>query len=119
MGDKKAPLTRKEIDLLQSKIGQILWIARQSRPDVIFDASNLASFLKKANIEALNEANKIIKDLRSETVTLKLKNSEVHKEDILLCLLVKMDSSPLSVKKNKKSSKKHSCSRNTGSGRCY
>ncbi|VDI62952.1 Hypothetical predicted protein [Mytilus galloprovincialis] len=44
-------LTKEERELLQSKIGQILWIARQSRPDVIFDASNLASSLKKANVQ--------------------------------------------------------------------
>ncbi|CAG2255347.1 unnamed protein product [Mytilus edulis] len=64
---------KEERELLQSKIEQILWIARQSRPDVIFDASNLASSLKKANVQTLNEANKIIKNLKSETVTLKFK----------------------------------------------
>ena len=73
MGDKEAPLTQEERELLQSKIGQILWIARQSRPDIIFDASNLASSLKKANVQTLNEANKIIKNLKSETVTLKFR----------------------------------------------
>ncbi|CAG2196696.1 unnamed protein product [Mytilus edulis] len=73
MGVKEELLTKEERELLQSKIGQILWIARQSRPDVIFDASNLASSLKKANVQTLNEANKIIKNLKSETVTLKFR----------------------------------------------
>lgn len=45
--EKEAMLTPMEKESLQSKIGQILWIARQSRPDIIFDASNLASNLKR------------------------------------------------------------------------
>ncbi|CAC5413705.1 unnamed protein product [Mytilus coruscus] len=90
MGDKEELLTKKEGELLQSKIGQILWIARQSRPDVIFDASNLASSLKKANIQTLNEANKIIKNLKSETITLKFKKLG---NDNAIRLLVFSDSS--------------------------
>lgn len=36
---RKAPLTNTEYDMLKSKIGQILWVARQSRPDIICDIS--------------------------------------------------------------------------------
>ena len=71
LADKELGLTQMEKETLQSKIGQILWIARQSRPDVIFDASNLASSLKKANVQMLVDANKIIKNIKSESVLLK------------------------------------------------
>lgn len=71
--EKGAMLTLMEKESLQSKIGQILWIARQSRPDIVLDASNLASNLKKANVQTLiaNKANKIVKNIKSESVTLK------------------------------------------------
>lgn len=71
--EKEAMLTPMEKESLQSKIGQILWIARQSRPDIVLDASNLASNLKKANVQTLiaNKANKIVKNIKSESVTLK------------------------------------------------
>ena len=49
-------------------------MARQSRPDIIFEASNLASSLKIATVQTLIEANKVIKSLKSETVSLKFQN---------------------------------------------
>ncbi|XP_062575311.1 uncharacterized protein LOC134267393 [Saccostrea cucullata] len=72
--DREAALTLTEKECLQSKIGQILWTARQSRPDVIFDASNLASNFKRANVQTLIEANKIIRRIKSEKVTRKFQN---------------------------------------------
>ena len=69
--ERESELTQTEKDALQSKIGQILWIARQSRPDVIFDASNVASSFKGATVQTLIDANKVIKNLKSDNVTLK------------------------------------------------
>ena len=74
--EKESPLTFQEKDELQSKIGQILWVARQSRPDVIFDASKLASEFKDATINTVLQANKIIKHLKSETVELRFQHLE-------------------------------------------
>ena len=71
MMERDEPVTSQERDALQSKIGQILWVARQSRPDVIFDASSLAASFKNATVRTLIEANKVIKNLQSETVDLK------------------------------------------------
>ncbi len=34
---RQAPLTEREVDDLRSKIGQLLWVARQSRCDIMFD----------------------------------------------------------------------------------
>ena len=65
-----SPLYEKERDELRSKIGQILWVARQSRPDVMFDASNLASSIKGATVQTIHEANRIVSKLKSKKVIL-------------------------------------------------
>ena len=69
-----APLTKEEVDKFRSKIGQILWVSRQSRLDTIFDACHLASSLKNATVNNILEANKVIKRLKSETVELKFQH---------------------------------------------
>lgn len=63
-------LCEEEKDQLRSKIGQILWVARQSSPDVIFDASNLTSNLKNATVQTIHEANRIVCKLKSKKVIL-------------------------------------------------
>lgn len=68
--EQDSPLSEKEKDQLRSKIGQILWVARQSRPDVMFDASNLASGLNKATVQTIHEANRIVCKLESKTLVL-------------------------------------------------
>lgn len=65
-----SPLTEAERDQLRSKIGQLLWVARQSRPDVMFDASNLASSLKQATVQTINEANRVVCKLKAKSVEL-------------------------------------------------
>lgn len=45
---------------LWSKMGQILWVGRRSRPDVMLDASNLAWNLKYATVQTIHEANRIV-----------------------------------------------------------
>ncbi|XP_064622512.1 uncharacterized protein LOC135484764 [Lineus longissimus] len=59
-------VTEKERTELRSKIGQILWIARQTRPDVFFDASYLASRVNQAKVKELLEANKVIKRVKTD-----------------------------------------------------
>ena len=71
---KEAPLNDDERHILRSKIGQILWVAKQSRPDVIFDVCSLAGSLKDAKVEHLILANKIIRKIKSEKVQLKFQN---------------------------------------------
>lgn len=58
--EKDSPPDDKERDLLRSKIGQILWMARQDRPDGMFNASSLASTIKTATVQTLHEANFIV-----------------------------------------------------------
>lgn len=61
-------LYEEEKDQLRSKVGQILWAARQSRPDVMFDASSLASKFKNASVQTIHEANRIVCKLKSKKV---------------------------------------------------
>ena len=68
--ESTSPLTEEEREQLRSKIGQLLWVARQSRPDVMFDASNLASSLKQATVQTINEANRVVCKLKSKSVEL-------------------------------------------------
>ena len=47
-------------DILRQKLGQLLWVCNQSRPDICFDVSNIASNIKNATIKQLVDVNKII-----------------------------------------------------------
>ncbi len=60
-----------EKEQLRSKIGQILWVAKQTRPDIMFDVCSLASNLKYATVQSIHKTNKVIRKLKSEMVTLK------------------------------------------------
>ncbi|KAL6481141.1 hypothetical protein MHYP_G00092210 [Metynnis hypsauchen] len=71
---RDAPLNDTEKEQLRSKIGQILWVAKQTRPDVMFDSCSLASNIKNATVQSVHETNKIIRKLKSEKVTLKFQH---------------------------------------------
>ena len=38
-------------DILRQKVGQLLWVCNQSRPDISFDVSNIVSNIKNATIK--------------------------------------------------------------------
>ena len=88
--EQDTPLSEKENDQLRSRIGQILWVARQSRPYVTFDASNLASGLKKATVQTIHEANRIVCKLKSKKVVL---NFQYLGSDDTLRMIVFSDAS--------------------------
>lgn len=73
---RESLLTPVEMDALRSKIGQILWVARQTRPDVMFDACYLAASLKGAKVQNIIDANKVVGKLKSEDVVLKFQDLE-------------------------------------------
>ena len=62
--------TEKEKTEMRSKVGQILWVARQTRPDVAFDGSTLAGRIKNATVKDLMETNKVIKRIKTDKVSL-------------------------------------------------
>lgn len=48
---------------------QILWVARQSKRDVIFDASSLVSSITSTIVQTIHEANRIVCKLKSKRLT--------------------------------------------------
>ena len=87
---KTCNVTETELNTLQSKIGQLLWMGRQSRPDILYDVCNLASSLKNATVENLIETNKVIRKIKSEAIQLKYQKLGKKEE---LKLLVFSDAS--------------------------
>ncbi len=71
---RDASLNETEKEQLRSKIGQILWVAKQTRPEIMFDVCSLASNLKYATVKSIHETNKVIRKLKSEMVTLKFQH---------------------------------------------
>lgn len=69
--ERDSPLCETEKEQVRSKIGQILWVAKQTRPDVMFDACILASILNSATVQSIHDANKVIRKLKADKVTLK------------------------------------------------
>lgn len=47
-------------------MGQIIRVARKDRPDVMFDANNLASGMKNAIVQTIYEANRVVCKLKSK-----------------------------------------------------
>lgn len=68
--EQDSSLSEKEKVQLRSRIGQILWVARQSRPGGMFDASNLASDLKDATIQTIHGANRMQTYYKSKNMVL-------------------------------------------------
>ena len=71
MLQRHSTLTKCELEAYRFKVAQIMWIARQTRPDVMFDASNLAASVKDITLQNVIDANKVIRKLKSEKVALK------------------------------------------------
>ena len=61
---KHLPLGVEEKKKLRTLIGQLSWVGTQTRPDILFECSELASSLKDAKVEHLVKANKLLKRLQ-------------------------------------------------------
>ena len=48
-----SPLNKAEKDQLSAKIGQLLWISNQTRPDISFDVSTLSSNFNNATVDEI------------------------------------------------------------------
>ena len=55
------PVTPDEAEQLMSVVGSLMWISRSCRPGIAYGVSKLQSVMKKAIVEDLMFANKIIK----------------------------------------------------------
>ena len=69
--EKHSDITASERTDMRSKIGQILWAAQQTRPDVMFGATTLAGQVNSAQVKDLVEVNKVVKRLKTDKLTLK------------------------------------------------
>ena len=54
-------LTKSEITEVRRRIGQLNWMATQTRPDISYDISELSSYLKTGTVESIRQVNKVIK----------------------------------------------------------
>ena len=63
-------LLKKEKRALRSLIGQIGWIAGQTRPDLLFDYCDLSSRVKNGTIKDLFHANKVVAKAKLDSTTL-------------------------------------------------
>ena len=59
-GEKDTPLNERELNGLRSVIGQLGWVAGQTRPDLAFDLCDLSSRIKNAAVQDLLRANKVV-----------------------------------------------------------
>ena len=66
-------LTKDEQDILRSKIGQLLWVSNQTRPDICFDTSNLAVNIPKSTTKDISNLNKVINKLKKDSYVLTFK----------------------------------------------
>ena len=71
---KEDCLNMKDSESLRSKLGQLLWISGQTRPDVSFHTCHLATRLKDGKVKDIIFANKVIRSLQTETVQLRYRN---------------------------------------------
>ena len=68
--EKTSPLSANEQSILRSKVGQLLWLSKQSRPDIAFDVTMLASRLHVSTVEDIIKLNKVIRKVQAENVSL-------------------------------------------------
>ena len=69
--NKDDELTEQERKEMRSKIGKLNWATTQTRPDIAFEVSRLASRVNKAKVYDLIEVNKLVKKVKSEEVVVK------------------------------------------------
>ena len=59
-----------ERKLLKQTVGQLLWVANQTRPDISFDTCYLSNSISKATVSDVLRANKVIRKLKMTSVSL-------------------------------------------------
>merc|ERR1712121_556914 len=71
---KDEQLNKKDKRKLRAAVGQLNWIAFQTRPDMAFDACNAAVSLKNATTKDVKSANKSIRKAKANEVNIKFNN---------------------------------------------
>jgi hypothetical protein len=63
-------LNKHDRDEYRAVVGQLNWVATQTRPDIAFEVCQLSSVFETSKIENLVSVNKVIRKVKSEVVTL-------------------------------------------------
>ena len=72
--DINSPLNDDEIAVVRTKLGQLSWAARQTRPDIAFEVCEMSGKIKIMTIQDLKRLNKIIRQTHNIDVKLKYKD---------------------------------------------
>ena len=64
-------LTPEEKKQYRAMVGQLSWIATQTRPDISFDVCELSSVFEKATVEDMLRANKVVKKVQDRAVAVR------------------------------------------------
>ena len=67
MAQKNYLINKDEMKQLRSLIGQLNWIATQTRPDLLFECCDLASSFKNATVANIIQANKVVKKAKESS----------------------------------------------------
>ena len=81
--EKTSPLSAQERSILRSKVGQLLWLSKQTRPDIAYDVTTVASRLSVSTVDDMKRVNKIIRKVQSEEVNLNFYDLGGHFELLL------------------------------------
>ena len=86
--EKSSLLTEKEKHAIRSTVGQLLWLAHQSRPELLFDTCVIATNIRKCTVKDMLDVNKIIGKAKSSKITLKYQPLGDYND---LCLMIFSD----------------------------
>ena len=59
-------ISTEEISEIRKVIGQLNWLATQTRPDLSYDISDLSSALKQKNVDCIKQVNRTVKMAKRE-----------------------------------------------------
>ena len=75
----------KEEHKLRTVVGQLAWVAGQTRPDIAFDVCHLSVNIKNAKMNDIKIVNKCIRKLKSHDVSLNFSNIGKISEAQIIC----------------------------------
>ena len=70
--DKNNLLNETEIHSLRAFIGQFIWLATQTRSDILFECYDLPGKIKSSTIDDAKRASKLVDKMKSEEVVVTL-----------------------------------------------
>ena len=77
-------LTHQETRQLKALVGQIQWVAKQTRPDAAYTACELSTRVKSATVADVRRANKQLKNMQQTKVSVKISDTGDWKETSIL-----------------------------------